>query len=183
MDGGVPYIVGSILGAIAITIVAYIAGSLLLQIPMHILDWISGFLFFGFGVFLLFEFRKAQKEDEESVSIENRSHNDTEKLSTGENKKAVIWAGIGVAAWGMFVEGIEITIVWLGGSFKQGMATATIGVLIGLGIIGMTALLLGKAGIFQKIPTKYLDLIAGIMVTIYGVYFLYEAVTGTMGIA
>jgi uncharacterized membrane protein len=152
--------------------------------PMHILDWISGFLLFGFGAFLLYEFWKAHKEGEEPVAIENRSREDTGKTSiVEEDKKTMVWAGIGVAAWGMFVEGLEITIVWLGVSLKQGMAAATLGVLIGLGIIGLTALLLGKAGIFQKIPTKYLDLIAGIMVTIYGVYFLYEAITGTIGVA
>jgi len=84
-----------------------------------------------------------------------------------------------VAAWGMFAEGLEIAVVWLAIALKQGMATATLGVIIGLGAIGIAALLLGKAGIFEKIPTKYLDLMASILLVIYGLYFLYSAITGT----
>lgn len=94
--------------------------------------------------------------------------------------KPVNWAGVSIAAWGMFAEGVEIMIVWLAITLKQGMATASLGVLIGIGIIGLIALILGKAGIFEKIPPKYLDCIAGTMVTLYGIYFLYGAITGTL---
>lgn len=55
----------------------------------------------------------------------------------------------------------------------------TLGVLIGIGVIGLVALVLAKFGVFEKIPPKYLDFVAGTMVTLYGIYFLYEAIIGT----
>lgn len=90
------------------------------------------------------------------------------------------WGGVSVAAWGVIAEGIEIMVVWLAISLKRGMATATIGVLTGICIICLIALVLGKTNIFNKIPTKYLDCIAGTMVTLYGFYFLFAVITGTI---
>lgn len=177
---------GSVIGAVAIAVVSFILGSLASKIPMHILDWISSLLLFGFGLFLYYEFWHAHKSGEGTATID-RGENVVSSAGVGAAAAAQIkgiarpvnWAGVSVAGWGMFTEGIEIMVVWLAISLKQGMATATLGVLIGLGVIGLIALILGKIGIFEKIPPKYLDCLAGTMVTAYGIYFLYEAIKGT----
>lgn len=178
--------IGTVLGMAAIAIVAFTLGTLAAKIPMHILDWVSSILLLSFGIFLYYEFWSAHKKGEGAAVID-RGIAVGEGVSVGSAMalekplaKTINWAGVSVAAWGMFAEGVEIMIVWLAISLKQGMATATMGVLIGFVVIALVALILGKAGIFEKIPAKYLDGIAGTMVTIYGIYFLYEAITGTI---
>ncbi|WP_017366252.1 hypothetical protein [Methylococcus capsulatus] len=168
---------GSLGGALAVAVVSFGLAQLGLLLPMTALDWISALLLLGFGVFLLYEFWAAHQVAEEAVETlevyeDPSSRRAANALSAGN---PLIWSGIIVAFWGMFAEGLEIMVVWLGIALKQGMATATAGVLIGLAVIGVTALLLGKAGVFRRLPAKYLDLIAGVMVSLYGVHFITEA--------
>ena len=47
--------------------------------------------------------------------------------------------------------------------------------MIGLVVIGLLGVGLGKAGVFRRIPPYVLDGIAAVMVTGYGVYFLVLA--------
>jgi len=177
---------GSVIGAVAVAILCFILGTAGSKTPIHILDWVSTFLLLGFGLWLFYEFWSAHKKGEGAASIDRGVviiGSGTGGIATAvlQNNivKPINWAGVLVAAWGMFAEGLEIAVVWLAIALKQGMATATLGVIIGLGAIGIAALLLGKAGIFEKIPTKYLDLMASILLVIYGLYFLYSAITGT----
>jgi uncharacterized membrane protein len=171
---------GSLGGASAVAVVSFSLAQLGLMLPMTALDWISALLLLGFGLFLLYEFWTAHQVAEEAVEMleayEDRSSQLAVNAMSANN--LLIWSGIIVAFWGMFAEGMEIMVVWLGIALKQGVATATVGVLIGLAVIGVTALLLGKAGFFRKLPAKYLDLIAGVMVSLYGVYFITEALQG-----
>jgi uncharacterized membrane protein len=168
---------GSVGGALAVVFISFGLAQLGLLLPMTALDWISALLLLGFGLFLLYEFWTAHEPTEEMVETREdqpiRLATDTQ--STGN---LLIWSGIIVAFWGVFAEGLEIMVVWLGIALKQGMATATGGVLIGFAVIGLTALLLGKLGIFKKFPARYLDLAAGLMVSLYGVYFIGEALQG-----
>lgn len=180
---------GSVIGAVAVAILCFILGTAGSKIPMHILDWVSTVLLLGFGLWLFYEFWSAHKKGEGAASIDRGveiSGSGAGESATAALRKNIAkpinWAGVSVAAWGMFAEGLEIAVVWLAIALKQGMATATLGVVIGLGIIGIVALLLGKAGIFEKIPPKYLDLVASIMLVIYGIYFLYSAITGTFNV-
>lgn len=154
-------VLGSVLGGAAIAVVAAALYFLGTTLPIHAIDWISSLLLLGFGVFLLYEFWSAGTGASETPDPGREAFRRR--------------AGISIAAWGMFAEGAEIMVVWLGISLKQGAATATAGVLIGLVVIVLLALLLGRTGIFRRIPTKYLDLIAGVMVMGYGIYFLIEA--------
>lgn len=159
---------GSALGAIAIALVSYGLGSVAEHLPLRLLDWISAALLLGFGLFLLYEYRKSHL---------GTSDDNGYVTSSGGPAQSLNVAGIAVAAWAMFAEGAEIMVVWLGISIKQGMATASMGVLIGAVVLLLIAAVLGKSGIFRRIPTKYLDLIAGVMVTAYGIYFLIEAIS------
>lgn len=176
---------GSVLGAIAIVVISFTLGSAASRMPIHILDWVSGILLFGFGVFLYYEFWSAHKKGEGAAVIDRGApvaDGAPAGLALAPERvlaKPVNWAGVSIAAWGMFAEGLEIMIVWLAITLKHGMATATLGVLIGIGVIGLVALVLAKFGVFEKIPPKYLDFVAGTMVTLYGIYFLYEAIIGT----
>jgi uncharacterized membrane protein len=167
---------GSAGGALAVAVVSFVLAKLGLLLPLSALDWISALLLLGFGVFLLYEFWSAHQVAEEIVEAVEAYEAKSSPLAG--NAFVLNWAGVVVAFWGLFAEGLEIMVVWLGIALKQGMATATAGLLIGLAVIGLTALLLGKAGIFRKLPAKYLDLIAGLMVSLYGVYFITEALRG-----
>lgn len=174
---------GSMLGAIAIAFLSFTLGSFASGIPMYILDWISSILLFGFGMFLYYEFWTAHKKGEGAATIDRGTPAPTIAPAFALEKglaMSVNWAGVSIAAWGMFAEGLEIMIVWLAITLKQGMATASLGVLLGIIVIGLVALIMGKTGVFEKIAPKYLDCIAGTMVTLYGVYFLYEAIAGTL---
>jgi len=75
----------------------------------------------------------------------------------------------------LIAEALEILVVWLAISLKQGMLTATAGVGIGVLIILATALFLGRTGIFRMVPAVVLDAFVAFLVTGYGVYFLREA--------
>ena len=164
--------VGSVLGAAAIVIVSAALAAFGRQLPTSTLDWISSLLLLGFGIFLLYGFWRAGPQPAPEVA---RSPDQVEIA------RPVNLVGVGIAAWGMFVEGLEIMVVWLAIALKQGAATATAGVLLGFLVIAAVAALLGRFGIFRRVPARYLDLIAGVMVTIYGVYFLVQAVGGPHG--
>lgn len=157
--GKVTAILGSLLGGTAIAVVAALLYVFGVTLPIKVVDWVSALLLLGFGIFLLYEFWSGADPEAADPSREVLGRR----------------AGISIAAWGMFAEGAEIMVVWLGISLKQGAATATAGVLICIAVILLVAVLLGRMGIFRRIPTKYLDLVAGVMVLGYGVYFLAEA--------
>lgn len=63
-------------------------------------------------------------------------------------------------------------MVWPGLSLRDGAATISLGVGIGLVMITLLALLLRKTGLFRRVPPDLLDGIAAVMVTAYGLYFL-----------
>jgi len=161
--------VGSMVGAAAIVLASAALAALGGRLPVSVLDWISSLLLLGFGIFLLYGFWRAAPQS----APEPRQSWDGVEIARPLNL-----AGVGIAAWGMFVEGLEIMVVWLAIALKQGSATATAGVLLGFLVIAAVAALLGRIGIFRRVPARYLDLIAGVMVTIYGLYFLVQAVAG-----
>ena len=163
---------GSLIGAAAIVLASAALGGFGRQLPTSVLDWISSLLLLGFGIFLLYGFWRAGPQPAAEAA---RS---PERV---EIARPVNVVGVGIAAWGMFVEGLEIMVVWLAIALKQGAATATAGVLLGVLIIAVVAVLLGRFGIFRRVPARYLDLIAGVMVTIYGLYFLVQAAGGQHG--
>lgn len=66
-------------------------------------------------------------------------------------------------------------MVWLGVSLRDGPATATLGVGLGLVVIAMLGIVLRGIGVFRRIPPYVLDGVAAVTVTAYGLYFLYEA--------
>jgi uncharacterized membrane protein len=161
---------GSLGGALAVAVVSVGLAQLGLLLPMTALDWISALLLLGFGLFLLYEFWCAHQAAEAHEAAAGALAG-----GAGMYGSVLIWPGIVVAFWGFFAEGLEIMVVWLGIALKQGMSTATAGVVIGLAVIALAALLLGTSGVFRKLPAKYLDLVAGVMVSLYGVYFINEA--------
>ncbi|WP_187278720.1 hypothetical protein [Methylobacterium sp. WL12] len=122
----------------------------------------------GFGLYLLYEF------------IDGLSKRDagTAPGSTDANwSRPINAAGLGVAAWALVAEGLEILVVWLGVSLREGAGTATLGVGIGVVLVATLAFALGGTGIFRKVPPYVLDGVAALMVTAYGAYFLSLAVT------
>ena len=159
--------IGSLVGAAGIVLASTVLAVLGGKLPTRVLDWMSSLLLLGFGLFLLYGFWRSGATPAPAVD---------EPVEGAPIARPVNLAGIGIAAWGMFAEGLEIMVVWLAIALKQGAATATAGVLLGLVVIAVVAGLLGRSGIFRRIPSRYLDLIAGVMVTIYGIYFLVQAI-------
>lgn len=157
---------GSALGATGVAILAAVLQVAAYGIALHWLDWISALLLLGFGAYLVYEFISGFRET-----------NDIASAGTG-------WAlplnagGIGVAAWALAAEGLEILVVWLGVSLREGPATATLGVGLGLAVIAALGVVLRGIGLFRRVPPYVLDGIAAVTVSAYGVYFLRLAYLG-----
>ncbi|MCP2081924.1 UNVERIFIED_ORG: putative membrane protein [Methylorubrum zatmanii] len=159
---------GSILGGLAVSILAVVLRKAAYLLALNVLDWISAVLLLGFGLYLLYEF------------IDGPSKRDagTAPGSTDANwSRPINAAGLGVAAWALVAEGLEILVVWLGVSLREGAGTATLGVGIGVVLVATLAFALGGTGIFRNVPPYVLDGVAALMVTAYGAYFLSLAVT------
>lgn len=157
-------IIGTILGLLVSCILAFILQVFLLKIPEHVLNWISSVLLLGFGVFLIREFAKANREGD--GLLEFKKEGDSIALS---------WSAITVAAWGVFNEGLEIIVVWLAITLHSGVVTASTGA--GIGILVVLLLAIAFRRVFRLIPHKYLDFIAGIALICYGIVFTLEAVS------
>lgn len=159
---------GSVIGAAGVAVLAAALQVAAYRIALHWLDWISALLLLGFGLYLAYEF---------VTGLRDRHGADTAPHGAGWNLP-VNAAGIGVAAWALVAEGLEILVVWLGVSLREGAATATAGVGAGLVVIALLGLLLRNAGIFRRVPPYVLDGLAAVMVTGYGAYFLWLAYSG-----
>lgn len=159
---------GSALGAIGVAVLAAVLQVAAYSIALHWLDWVSALLLLGFGLYLAYEFVNGLKETRGD-----------DPVPTGTGWALSLNAGgISVAAWALAAEGLEILVVWLGVSLRQGATTATLGVAIGLAVIALLGLLLPNTGLFGRVPPYVLDGIAAVMVTAYGFYFLRLAYLG-----
>ncbi len=158
---------GAVLGTAGVALLAVALQAAAYRLALHWLDWVSALLLLGFGLYLAYEFVTGLKETGGTTP---------QPIGMG-------WAlplnaaGISVAAWALAAEGLEIVVVWLGVSLREGAATATLGVGIGFVVIAVLGLLLRSTGLFRRVPPYVLDGIAAFMVTAYGFYFLRLAIT------
>lgn len=159
---------GSALGAAGVAVLAAVLQVAAYRIALHWLDWISALLLLGFGMYLAYEFL---------TGLGERHGPDVGPHGAGWDLP-VNAGGVGVAAWALAAEGLEILVVWLGVSLREGPATATAGVGAGLAVVVLLGLLLRSVRIFRRVPPYVLDGIAAVMVTGYGVYFLWLAYSG-----
>lgn len=86
--------------------------------------------------------------------------------------------GISVAAWALAAQGLENLVVWLGVMLREGAATASLGVALGVAIVGLASPSLRQTGLTQLVPPFVLDSMAAIIATVYGLYFLRLAAVG-----
>lgn len=156
-------IIGTVIGLLASGVLAFILQSFLLAIPEDILNWISSLLLLGFGMFLIYEFVKAEREGEGVLEFQKNP----------QLRGKTSWGAVFVAAWGVFNEGLEILVVWLAIALHNGPVPATIGA--GMGILFLLILAVVFRKMFRFIPPKYLDLLAGAALIIYGVIFGIQA--------
>ncbi|CAM2883399.1 hypothetical protein JHFBIEKO_2505 [Methylobacterium mesophilicum] len=157
---------GSLLGGGGVAVLALVLQVAAYSVALRWLDWVSALLLVGFGLYLTYEFITGMKATQ---ADEPRSHGSGWSLPLNAG-------GISVAAWALAAEGLEIVVVWLGVSLREGAATATLGVGIGLVLIALLAGVLRGTGVFRRVPPYVLDGIAAVMVTAYGLYFLRLAV-------
>lgn len=155
-------VIGTVIGLLAACVLAFILQAFLLKIQGSILYWVSSILLLGFGLFLIREFIKAQREGEGLLEFKKDG-----------NSNSFSWSAITVAAWGVFNEGLEILVVWLAITLHNGTGTATVGAAIGIALVLLLAVLFRK--VFRLIPPKYLDLVTGIALICYGLVFAIEA--------
>lgn len=159
---------GSIAGALVVAALGIALKSAAYLLALHVVDWISAVLLIGFGLYLVYEF------------IDGIAKRDAGKPFApvdGNWNRSLNAAGLGVAAWALIAEGLEILVVWLGVALREGAGTATLGVGMGLVIVAGLGLALGGKGVFRKVPAYALDGIAAFMVLSYGAYFLSLAIT------
>ncbi|MDE1171775.1 MAG: hypothetical protein PW734_11305 [Verrucomicrobium sp.] len=159
---------GACLGAGGIVLLGAVLGASLSRIPFHALDWVSALLLLGFGAYLAWEFLTGLR----------KPGSDAPQTEADCLRRRLHPSGVGVAAWAVFAEGVEVLVVWLAVALKQGYVTATMGVGGGLGCVLLLALFLGRTGVFRKVPAVVLDGLAALCVTAYGIYFLTEAIRG-----
>lgn len=156
-------VAGTILGLVAAGLLAFILQAFLLKIPVGVLHWVSSVLLLGFGLYLLREFVKATRAGDGLLEFRRE-----------EASHAWSASAITVAGWGVFNEGLEILVVWLAIALRDGTGTATLGVALGIGVI-LSLAVIGRR-VFRLIPPRYLDLIAGIALIAYGVFFGSQAI-------
>ena len=160
---------GSLLGAAGVVVLAWLLQIAAYRVALHWLDWGSALLLLGFGLYLTYECVTGLGQ----------------MPAAGPQTSGSGWAmplnagGIGVAAWALAAEGLEILVVWLGVSLREGPATATLGVGLGLTVIVLLGVALRGTRVFRRVPPYVLDGIAAVMVTTYGFYFLHLAVTAS----
>lgn len=155
-------ILGTVIGLVAAGILAFLLQLFLLRIPTTVLHWVSSGLLLAFGLYLVREFVHAQRTGEGRL---NFAH---EAQSRHWHAGAIV-----VAAWGVFNEGLEILVVWLAIALHDGARTATLGAVAGIALILLLAVVFRR--VFRWIPPKYLDLIAGIALLVYGMVFAVQA--------
>ncbi|NEU13690.1 hypothetical protein G3T14_16340 [Methylobacterium sp. BTF04] len=166
--GWLSVLAGSIAGALVVAALGIALRSAAYLLALDVVDWISAVLLIGFGLYLVYEF------------IDGIAKRDAGKPSAtvdGNWNRSLNAAGLGVAAWAIVAEGLEILVVWLGVALREGAGTATLGVGMGLVIVAGLGLALGGTGAFRKVPPYVLDGIAAFMVLSYGAYFLSLAIT------
>ena len=162
---------GSVLGATGVVLLAAVLQAAAYRVALHWLDWVSALLLLGFGLYLAYEFATGLKV----------THSDDTHAPTGTGWALPLNAGgISVAAWALAAEGLEILVVWLGVSLREGIASATLGFGAGMVVIALLGLLLRNTGLFHRVPSYLLDGIAAVMVTAYGLYFLWLAYRGAV---
>ncbi len=161
---------GCILGFAGIAVVAVVLKETLQYLTFTALDYISAVLLLSFGAYLFYEFFTAHKKGEGVQTIDRNI----------ENESKFHLKGVTVCAWGVFAEGLEVLVVWLAIALRQCYPTASAGVGIGLFVVVAAGLLFGRFRVFERVPPKYLDCAASIMVTLYGLYFLKEAVEASL---
>ena len=155
-------IVGTVIGLAAAGILAFVLQLFLLRIPAGVLHWISSGLLLTFGLYLVREFVHAQRAGEGRLEFTHDAE------SRHWHAGAIV-----VAAWGVFNEGLEILVVWLAITLHDGARIATLGAGAGIALILLLAVVFRR--VFRWIPPKYLDLMAGIALVVYGIVFAVQA--------
>lgn len=159
---------GSIAGALGVAALGIALRSAAYLLALNVVDWISAVLLIGFGLYLVYEFIDGIAKRDAGKPLASVDGNWNRPLNA---------AGLGVAAWAIIAEGLEILVVWLGVALREGAGTATLGVGMGLVIVAGLGLALGGTGAFRKVPPYVLDGIAAFMVLSYGAHFLSLAIT------
>ncbi|KQO49603.1 MULTISPECIES: hypothetical protein [unclassified Methylobacterium] len=158
---------GSVVGALAVAALAVALRSAAYLLALNVIDWISAVLLLGFGLYLAYEFVDGYSK---------RRAGDAAASVDGHWNRPLNAAGLGVAAWALVAEGLEILVVWLGVALREGAGTATLGVGLGLAVVVGAGLVLGGTGVYRKVTPYVLDGVAAVMVLGYGAYFTSLAI-------
>lgn len=162
-------LLGGVLGGTAVAVLAWVLQAAAYRFALHLLDAIAAALLLAFGIYLLWEFLQGLSQWDGTSP--------KPPVFSGNWPRPLNLAGIGVGFWALVTEGLEVLVVWLGVALREGAATATLGVALGVAIIGALAATLGQTGVFRSVPPFLLDGAAAFMVVAYGSYFLASALT------
>jgi len=162
-------LLGGTLGIGTVAVLAWALQAAAYRFALHMLDGLAAALLLVFGLYLLWEFFKGLREWASGGPLPPRS--------AGNWDRPLNLAGVNVGAWALITEGLEVLVVWLGVALREGAATATLGVALGLAIISLLAAALGRTGVFRSVPPFVLDGATAFMVIAYGSYFLTLALT------
>jgi hypothetical protein len=130
--------------------------------------WLGPLLLLGLGGYLIYQFMAglSLRDTDQPVPA-----GDTVGWSRAPSLPNAV-----LAAWAALAQGPEIAGGWLGASASTGTASASMGLLLGLGILGLLAWACGSTGMFRRIPAYALDGVSACMVAAYGSCFLALAI-------
>ena len=130
--------------------------------------WLAPLLLLGLGSYLIYQFMAG-------LSLRDTDQPVPSGDTVGWNRAPNLPNAV-LAAWAALAQGPEIAGGWLGASASTGAASASMGLALGLAILGLLAWACGSTGMFRRIPAYALDGVSACMVTAYGSCFLALAI-------
>lgn len=130
--------------------------------------WLSPLLLLGLGGYLIYQFMAglSLRDTDQPVPA-----GDTVGWTRAASPPNTI-----LAAWAALAQGPEIAGGWSGASASAGAASASMGLMLGLAILGLLAWACGSTGMFRRIPAYALDGVSACMMMAYGSCFLTLAI-------
>lgn len=130
--------------------------------------WLSPLLLLGLGGYLIYQFMAGLSLRDTDQPVPS---GDTVGWRRGFSLPSAV-----LAAWAALAQGPVIAGGWRGASAHEGVASASMGLILGVGILGLLAWACGSTGMFRRIPAYALDGVSACMMTAYGSCFLTLAI-------
>jgi uncharacterized membrane protein len=169
---------GTLLALVCLSVIVLVAGTtLILYVPLYILRIVVGTLLLIFGLQWL---TKAILRETGFKALHDEADIYDREVATLSREKGVRGQrdslAFVVSFKGVFLEGMEVIMIVISfglgnGSYDQ-LGTVALGALVGVGIIAATGAVVAKP--LAKLPENYMKLGVGILLTVFGLFWMGE---------